>query len=69
MKKTNLSAQSSIPVPRPISIGIVVSEWNDQITEALKEGAITFLQEQGVTQKEIITHYVPGSFELPLEPE
>ncbi|HHT51831.1 MAG: 6,7-dimethyl-8-ribityllumazine synthase [Bacteroidales bacterium] len=66
MKKTNLSAQSSIPVPRPICIGIVVSEWNEQVTEALKEGAVSFLLEQGVTQKEIITHYVPGSFELPL---
>lgn len=46
--------------------GIVVSEWNDQITGALLEGALETLKEQGVTKENIKTHYVPGSFELPL---
>lgn len=46
--------------------GIVVSEWNDQITGALLEGALETLKEQGVSKENMKVHYVPGSFELPL---
>ena len=46
--------------------GIVVSEWNDEVTGALLEGAIETLKEQGAQKKNIKVHYVPGSFELPL---
>ena len=47
-------------------IGIVVSEWNDQITEALLEGALKTLSENGVQDKNLTVKYVPGAFELPL---
>ena len=46
--------------------GIVVSEWNDQITGALLEGALETLLEQGAKRENIKVHYVPGSFELSL---
>lgn len=45
--------------------GIVVSEWNDEITGALLEGALETLKEQGAKKNNIAVHYVPGSFELP----
>ena len=48
------------------TFGIVVSEWNDQATGALLEGALETLKEQGVKKKNIRIKYVPGSFELPL---
>lgn len=67
MKKTNLSEQSgTFPKASQYKIGIVVSEWNPQVTEALKEGALAFLLEHGVQKTNIGVHYVPGSFELPL---
>lgn len=44
--------------------GIVVSEWNDQITEALYSGAIQILIENGAKKENIIRKQVPGSFEL-----
>ena len=67
MKKTNLSEQSgSFPKANQYKIGIVVSEWNPQVTEALKDGAVDFLLEQGVLKNNFSIHYVPGSFELPL---
>lgn len=67
MKKTNLSEHSgSFPKANQYKIGVVVSEWNPQVTEALKEGAIEFLLEHGVQKSNIDVHYVPGSFELPL---
>jgi 6,7-dimethyl-8-ribityllumazine synthase len=47
-------------------IGIVVSEWNDRITDSLLNGAKNSLLEQGILPENIHVHYVPGSFELPL---
>lgn len=47
-------------------IGIVVSEWNDEITNSLYKGAFETLISAGFKKENIITKYVPGSFELPL---
>jgi 6,7-dimethyl-8-ribityllumazine synthase len=47
-------------------IGIVVSEWNDRITDSLLNGAKESLLEHGVKAENIHVKYVPGSFELPL---
>lgn len=47
-------------------IAIVVAEWNEEITEALYEGAISALAENGVAKKNIVRKTVPGSFELTL---
>ena len=45
---------------------IVVSEWNEEITESLFEGAQDTLLQHGVTQGNMIRKNVPGSFELTL---
>lgn len=47
-------------------IAIVVAEWNEDITEALYEGAVEGLVGNGVSKKNIIRKNVPGSFELSL---
>ena len=47
-------------------IGIVVSEWNDEITESLYSGAHETLINLGAQTENIIKKYVPGSFELTL---
>lgn len=47
-------------------IGIVVSEWNREITEALAQGAFDTLTKHGVEDDNIKIETVPGSFELPL---
>ena len=46
--------------------GIVVSEWNDDVTDSLYSGCVQVLLAKGAKRGNIITHYVPGSFELPL---
>ena len=46
--------------------GIVVSEWNFPVTSALAKGAVDTFKKHGATDENIITKYVPGSFELPL---
>jgi len=47
-------------------IGLVVAQWNKDITEALFLGAQNFLLSSGIKKKNIIRVNVPGSFELPL---
>ncbi len=45
---------------------IVVSEWNEEVTEALYSGAIETLKSFGVDKTNIRRVDVPGSFELSL---
>ncbi len=45
-------------------IVILVSEWNEQITDVLAQGAIQLLEEHQLTTKNYQVHYVPGTFEL-----
>jgi 6,7-dimethyl-8-ribityllumazine synthase len=47
-------------------IAIVVAKWNEDITEALYEGAVASLISHGVKKTHIIRKDVPGSFELSL---
>ncbi len=47
-----------------MKFGIVVSEWNQKITHALYEGCFDTLVKHGVTEANIHTLQVPGSFEL-----
>ncbi len=46
--------------------GIVVAEWNNDITEALYSGAEKTLLKHGAKPENIIKRYVPGTFELTL---
>ncbi|MDR1864629.1 MAG: 6,7-dimethyl-8-ribityllumazine synthase [Bacteroidales bacterium] len=45
-------------------IGIVVSQWNSEITRALEAGAVQTLEKYGMSKDDIVVRYVPGSFEL-----
>jgi len=67
-KKKNLSEYDihAVPDASDMRFGIVVSEWNDEITFELCRGAIDTLKKHGTPDKNIDIHYVPGSFELPL---
>ena len=47
-------------------LGIVVSGWNAEITEAMFLGAKETLIKAGVQESDIIRQDVPGSFEIPL---
>ncbi len=56
---------AEIPDGSSMKFGIVVSEWNEPVTSALLEGAMTTLQKHGVSREKISVLTVPGSFELP----
>lgn len=64
----NLSTydEKSVPSAKGMKFGIVVSEWNDKITYALRDGAVATLIKHGAAESDIAVASVPGSFELTL---
>ena len=67
-KQKNLSTHKEFTVKHAAKykIAIAVSEYNDDITFALRDGAIKTLKAHGVKEKHITVQLVPGAFELPL---
>lgn len=59
-----LNSIQQLPDATNMRFGIVVTEWNSHITEALLNGAIKTLKEAGVSETSISIRRVPGSFEL-----
>lgn len=55
--KLNLSSKKFV---------VVVAEWNEDVTEALYQGAYHALLSLGARKNNIFRRNVPGSFELPL---
>jgi 6,7-dimethyl-8-ribityllumazine synthase len=62
-KSGRIKTRSSLASKR---FALVVAEWNEEITNALYEGAVATLLAHGVPKKNIIRKNVPGSFELSL---
>ena len=65
-KNTNLSHfnKEEVPNAKGLTFGIVVSEWNGNITEGLYRGATAALIECGANFNDIVRYDVPGSYEL-----
>ncbi|MES5134634.1 6,7-dimethyl-8-ribityllumazine synthase [Prevotella amnii] len=55
---------ASVPDASNMCFGIVVSEWNNEITSALLEGTVKTLEKHGCLPENIHVKTVPGSFEL-----
>lgn len=68
MATTNLSAydKTTLPDAKSMRIGIVVSEWNAEITDNLFKGCMDALTDCAVSLDNISVMNVPGSFELPV---
>jgi 6,7-dimethyl-8-ribityllumazine synthase len=55
---------SQVPTGHGRKFVIVVAEWNNKVTFALRDGAKKTLLKYGVQEKDILVLYVPGAFEL-----
>lgn len=55
---------NSVPEAKGMKVGIVVAEWNENITGALLQGALDTLYRHRVEKNDIHVETVPGSFEL-----
>ncbi|MCQ2973465.1 MAG: 6,7-dimethyl-8-ribityllumazine synthase [Bacteroidales bacterium] len=64
----NLSDFGNMEIPNgsDMKIGIVVAQWNKEITDALFQGAKQTLLKHEVKEDNIISISVPGTFELTL---
>ena len=56
----------NVPDASEMKFGIVVSEWNIDITNALLQGAVNTLKKHKAKEINIFIRHVPGSFELVL---
>jgi len=68
MATKNLSEYdlTTVPSAAAMKFGIVVAEWNYEITGALAQGAVDTLKRHGAKDENIIVKHVPGTFELTL---
>ena len=66
MATRNLSEYNSAQVPDASNMcfGIVVAEWNPEVTGALLDGCVGTLEKHGAIPENIHVKTVPGSFEL-----
>jgi len=56
-----------IAEPSPTDrLAIVVSRWNESITQKLLDGALTTLTSRGIPDSAIDVAWVPGAWEIPL---
>ena len=65
LKNLSQYDEASMPSAADMSFGIVVSEWNKEITHALYEACFDTLLKHGAKEENIFTEQVPGTFELP----
>lgn len=68
MGTKNLSSYDPeiVPDATDMRFGIVVSDWNREVTWSLLEGSVNTLTKHGATEENIVIKHVPGSFELTL---
>lgn len=64
----NLSdfSETEIPNGDGLKIGIVIADFNNEITNSLSEGAYNTLRKYKVNEEDIVIKKVPGSIELTL---
>ena len=48
-----------------MQFGIVASRFNQEVTDRLVEGAVSFFQRKGIARSSVRVVRVPGAFELP----
>lgn len=56
--------EQNVPDASNMCFGVVVAEWNPEITGALLDGAVRTLEKHGAIPENIHIKTVPGSFEL-----
>lgn len=64
LKNLSTYDAAELPSAAEMKFGIVVSDWNEEITHALYEGCIDTLLKHGANEDNIHVTQVPGAFEL-----
>lgn len=64
LQYANGEVSKQVPDASNMCFGIVAAEWNEEITNALLDGAVSTLETYGALPENIHVRRVPGSFEL-----
>jgi 6,7-dimethyl-8-ribityllumazine synthase len=64
-KNLSVYDENNLPDASEWEFGIIVSDWNEEVTHALYEGCYDTLIKHGAKPENIHTVQVPGAFELP----
>jgi 6,7-dimethyl-8-ribityllumazine synthase len=64
LKNLSTYDDTNIPDAAALSFGIVVADWNKDITHTLYEGCLETLLKHGAKEENIHVMQVPGAFEL-----
>lgn len=65
LKNLSTYDASNLPDAADLAFGIVVADWNRDITHALYEGCVDTLLKHGAREENLYVVQVPGTFELP----
>lgn len=63
-KNLSIFSTNNLPDISQKRFALVVAEWNEDVTEALAQGAKKTLLEYGASEENIVRANVPGSYEL-----
>lgn len=63
-KNLSVFSTENLPDSSQYRFAIVVAEWNEEVTEALYNGAYQTLLDNGAVAENIVRGNVPGSYEL-----
>lgn len=66
MQRAHYRKKTEVQDASHLKVGIVVSQFNSDITNALLKGAKETLSAWGVSERNVRVLSVPGSFEIPL---
>lgn len=65
LKNLSTYDETNIPDGSELSFGIVVADWNRDITHALYDACLETLTKHGAKEENLKIAQVPGAFELP----
>lgn len=66
MSTNKPSSSPDLSFAQPPRLAVVVSRFNEAVTHALRDGALEWLAEHGITVADEDLFYAPGAYELPL---
>lgn len=64
LQQSQAGNAGKVPDASNMCFGIVAAEWNNEVTDALLDGAVSTLEKYGALPENIHVRRVPGSFEL-----
>lgn len=63
-KNLDVFSNQGLKSIKGLRVAVITAEWNEEVTFSMRDGAIGFLKQYGIADKNLVVKQVPGSFEL-----